>query len=178
MENKKWLNVEELLAKYPNYHHYHLGITEVDPSKIIGLSRSPKEIANDAEMASLMENVKRYGWKDHAPEGLHLIQFPDFTYSVCNGGNHRAYLANQLNLKCISALVDVLIPETILSVDCVLELKELNRQYELLAKNLRRLLGVPYDERKQQICDEMDALEREVQFLLKTEALRSKLIDE
>ena len=178
MENKKWLNIEELLEKYPNYQLYYLGITEVDPSKIIGLSRSLKEIANDAEMASLKKNVKRYGWKDPAPEGLLLIQFPDFTYSVCNGGNHRAYFANQLHLKRIPAHVDVLIPETSFSPDCALEFKKLTRQVEVLMEKFRELLGVPYNEQKQQLIDESNALDEKIQSLLKTEAMRLKLIDE
>lgn len=178
MENKKWLDVEELLARYPNYHNYHLGITEVDPSKIIGLSRSPKEIANDAEMASLIEKVKCNGWKDPTPEGLLLLQFPDFTYSVCNGGNHRAYLANQLHLKSIPAYVDVLIPETSFSPDALFEFKKLVRQNELLVKRLRGFQGVPYNKEKQQLIDELDALEQKLQYLFKTEALRLRLICE
>lgn len=138
LENKKWLNIEDLLAKYPKYHHYHLGITEVDPSKIIGLSLDAEVIANDSAMVSLKNNVRRYGWKDPSPQELHLIQFPDFTYSVCNGGNHRAYLANQLQLKRIPALVDVLIPETSFSPDCALEFKMLTTQDEVLMRRFRQ----------------------------------------
>lgn len=178
MKDKKWLNIDELLTKYPTHECYHLGIQEVDPSKIIGLSRSPKEIAIDAEMSSLKEKVKLNGWNDPAPEGLHLIKFPDFTYSVCNGGNHRAYLANQLHIKLISAYVDVLIPKTSLSSNALLELKKLNRQCELKAERLRQFQGIPYNEEKQQLIDELDKLEQQIQFLLKTEALKLGLMFE
>ncbi|MCB8817391.1 hypothetical protein [Desulfosporosinus shakirovi] len=125
-----------------------------------------------------MKNVKRYGWKDPAPEGLILKQFPDFTYSVCNGGNRRAYLANQLHLKRIPAHVDVLIPETFFSPDVLFQFEKLNRQNELLAKRLRGFQGVPYNKEKQQPIDELDALEQKVQYLFETEALRLRLICE
>lgn len=86
--NNKYLSIE-------------LGLQEVDPRLIIGLSLVPVE----SQLEDLLSKVQEMGWKDPAPQGVQLQMFPDGKYVVHSGGNHRVVVSRELNILSIQASV-------------------------------------------------------------------------
>jgi hypothetical protein len=107
---KRWKNYDKLVAPYREYELVDLGVIPVNPSDIIGLSLHVRDIKNDESMVLLRESVASKGWLDVSPYTLHLCRLPNGKCSVCSGGNHRAYLSNELKIAEIKALVSIVIP--------------------------------------------------------------------
>lgn len=103
-------------------------------------------------------------------------QFPDISYAVSNGGNHRALLAKQLNLKLIPAYVDVLIPEIALSEEFKNKYYNISIVVKSLLGQLRKLQGVPYNQEKEKLLKKLNLIDESIQCLLQDEAIRYKLI--
>ncbi|MGV6935884.1 hypothetical protein ACWA2B_10255 [Paenibacillus sp. CMM36] len=73
----------------------------IDPKKIIGLSRELREVKLERLRMKILNN----GWQDESPTDFKLIKTLDGNFVVANGGNHRAYLSNELGIKEVKARV-------------------------------------------------------------------------
>jgi hypothetical protein len=109
-KKKRWLNFEEAVDRYKPFHTVYYGIIDIHPKDIIGLSLPEKQIKNDHKMLKLRELVSNNGWNDPHPSDLHLYHLPNGKFTVCSGGNHRSFLANELMIPKIKAYVTILIP--------------------------------------------------------------------
>lgn len=144
--NKKYLSIE-------------LGLQEVDPCLIIGLSRVPVE----SQLEDLFSKVEEMGWKDPAPQGMHLQMFPDGKYVVNSGGNHRAVVSRELNIPKIQASVTAYLAEETLSKEENIIIEETRQQLDDLRVK-RRLLPM---EDRELITKEINYYEQEIDAYLK-----------
>lgn len=172
------------MKKYPDrtYEVCNVGIHTVHTGDIIGLSLRPEDIANDHKMKRLRQSVATKGWKDDFPIDLHLYLTPDGKYTVCTGGNHRSYLADELRIPVIEALVDVIIPKVKISEDIAKKIDVLRRQHSTLehkANELSRNLKTQISQRgyhneNEKKVDEMfyelSQIHTQIEMLLKEEA--------
>jgi hypothetical protein len=183
----RWLQFEDVMKDYPDgtYEVCDLGIRTVNSDDIIGLGLLPEEIANDEKMKRLRESVDKNGWKDEHPMDLHLYLTPKGKYTVCSGGNHRPYLANELKIPQIEAIVDVVIPKDKISNDSRNKIEEMRGRYKNVedeAKNLNKFLvtqGIKRsyeykedDERFRRMCDQLDELHESINNTLIMEAIK------
>ncbi|MEK3917209.1 hypothetical protein [Paenibacillus sp. FSL H7-0331] len=104
MSDKVWIDLDDVLEKLQDssrYIYVDLGVQVVYPTEIVALSRelSPRKLKR--LHLSVMEN----GWQDICPADLSLLKIPDGRYAVDDGGNHRAYISNELGIKEIKASV-------------------------------------------------------------------------
>lgn len=144
--NKKYLSIE-------------LGLQEVDPRLIVGLSRVPVE----SQLEELLSKVEEMSWKDPAPYGMHLQMFPDGKYVVNSGGNHRAVVSRKLNIPKIQASVTAYLAEERLSKEENIIIDETRQNLDDL--RIKRLL-LPMEDREQ-ITKEITYYEQELDAYLK-----------
>lgn len=141
---KRWKSFERAVKVYQEYDTVDFGIAWVNPRDIIGLSLNANEIKNDDKMKRLRSSVYLKGWTNQSPVDLHLFKLPNGKYTVCSGGNHRAYLSNELKIPQIKAKVSIIIPvkqipeETKSNIEYLL-LKE--REFDLKAKEINNFLN-------------------------------------
>ena len=129
-KSKRWVNYEDFIKYYVDeneeYRSVYAGFRKVYPKNIVGLSLwSPEDVMKDKKMKWIEERVKDQGWDDNEGRTICLGLSANGIYSVTSGGNHRAILANKLELETIMASVDVLIPNSCLSKQEVKEVREL-----------------------------------------------------
>lgn len=138
---KEWKHIDTLIQPYEPYIATYIGVVEVDPSKIVGISLwTPDEVYSDRKMDNLIEIIREEGWRiDHHPRDIDLMRLPDGTYTVVEGGNHRALLAREIDKKVIKASVRILIPEKEIRPEVFEFVAEKDRKHEMLLKQLRRV---------------------------------------
>lgn len=85
-------------------------VRDVNPQRIVGLSRPYEDICNDSQMVALRRRVCEEGWNDPFPCGMDVYRLPDGRLIIQRGGNHRAILARELGLTRVPALVTVMVP--------------------------------------------------------------------
>ncbi|MBY3618605.1 hypothetical protein HGO21_03505 [Acinetobacter sp. CUI P1] len=173
------------MKNYPDgtYEASDVGIQTVSTEDIIGLSLRPSDIVNDDKMKRLRQSVATKGWIDEFPMDLHLYLTPDVKYTVCTGGNHRTYLADELRIPSIEALVDVVIPKSRISENTAKTIDALRRNYQNLenkANELNQYLKTQrfqrsgYNHKDEEKLDEMfhelTQVRIQIAMLLKTEA--------
>lgn len=111
-----WQFFADLAKRYNgNYYKYDLGGYEVSVRNIIGLSY--EGVLKEEKLKRLYQSIKKNGYiyDDFSYKDLNIVRFPDGMYSVCEGGNHRPYLAKQLGIEEIKAYVSILIPKELLT---------------------------------------------------------------
>ncbi|MGN7170839.1 hypothetical protein ACTHSJ_33765 [Paenibacillus cellulositrophicus] len=172
------------MRDYPDrtYEVCSVGIRTVRTVDIIGLSLRPEDIANDNKMKRLRRSVEINGWKDYFPGDLHLYLTPEGKYTVCTGGNHRPYLADELGIPAIEADVDVIIPKNKIPKNSLITISRLRQQYrtlELEAKEGSHILRTQisrkgYDNEARSKLDdlfnELSQVHTKIEMLLKEEA--------
>jgi hypothetical protein len=134
---KKWLDSDIILKEYDNeeYQECDYGVTNIDPRRIIALSRQ----CDEHKLESLRKKVQAYGWNDPNPQTLDIYRLPTGDYVVASGGNHRAVLSNELGLKSIPAAVTVLLPVSEIPshiMDRIAELDRTRRQLWLMLRDI------------------------------------------
>lgn len=125
MDSKEYFSFEQAVKEFEPYEIVDYGLAWIKPKKIIALSLPANQIINDEKMNRLKSLVNINGWNDPYPISLYLYRLPNGNYSVCSGGNHRAYLSNILNIPLIQANVSILIPFYIISKETKEELEYL-----------------------------------------------------
>jgi hypothetical protein len=108
---KRWKDSYKFIEPYRNCQTVDLGVIDVKIKEIIGLGIPENELKNDDKLAYLKDEVEKHGWNDPYPQTLHLYYLPIKKYVVGSGGNHRTYLANEMKIAQIEALVTVFIPD-------------------------------------------------------------------
>lgn len=111
-----WQFYADLVQLYhDDYYKYDIGRCAVDVDDIVGLSNGG--VLREEKLQALYKSISREGYKyeGNSYMDLNLVSFPDGTYSVCEGGNHRPYVAKQLGIDEILAYVSVLIPKEMLT---------------------------------------------------------------
>lgn len=137
--SKRWVDYEDFIKCYVDengeYRSVYAGFRKVYPKNIVGLSLwSPEDVMNDKKMKWIEERVKEQGWDDNEGRTICLGLSTNGIYSVTSGGNHRAILANKLELETIMATVDVLIPNSCLSNQEVKEVRKLEEEIDRIRK--------------------------------------------
>mgnify|MGYP007039426196 CR=1 FL=1 len=120
--NNKYLSIE-------------LGLQEVDPRLIIGLSRVPVE----SQLEDLLSKVQEMGWNDPTPQGVQLQMFPNGKYVVHSGGNHRAVVSRELNIPSIHASVTAYLAEEKISKEEYIIIEETRQKLDDLKGKVRLL---------------------------------------
>ncbi|MCU7202462.1 hypothetical protein [Turicibacter sanguinis] len=151
-KSKRWVNYEDFIKYYVDeneeYRSVYAGFRKVYPKNIVGLSLwSPEDVMKDKKMKWIEERVKDQGWDDNEGRTICLGLSANGIYSVTSGGNHRAILANKLELETIMASVDVLIPNSCLSKQEVKEVRELEEGIDEIRKEEARI-RLKYDRAK------------------------------
>lgn len=151
-KSKRWVNYEDFIKYYVDeneeYRSVYAGFRKVYPKNIVGLSLwSPEDVMKDKKMKWIEECVKDQGWDDNEGRTICLGLSANGIYSVTSGGNHRAILANKLELETIMASVDVLIPNSCLSKQEVKEVRELEEGIDEIRKEEARI-RLKYDRAK------------------------------
>ena len=112
---KRWHESNKALEQYNPYHILNYGLSWVKPQDIYALSLPLKTVRCDKKSQRLKASVIANGWNDQYPSDLHLCRLPNGLFVVASGGNHRAYLANQLKIPLIQAYVSILLPNKFVS---------------------------------------------------------------
>ena len=151
-KSKRWVNYEDFIKYYVDeneeYRSVYAGFRKVYPKNIVGLSLwSPEDVMKDKKMKWIEERVKDQGWDDNEGRTICLGLSANGIYSVISGGNHRAILANKLELETIMASVDVLVPNSCLSKQEVKEVRELEEGIDEIRKEEARI-RLKYDRAK------------------------------
>ncbi|MBU9721346.1 MULTISPECIES: hypothetical protein [Bacillaceae] len=137
--NKQRYNKQsDLVKKYGNYFTVDVGIQEINPKDITGLSLPEKIIKKDNKMKALRKSVLEIGWLDKFPQTLCLERLPTGKYTVSSGGNHRSYLANELGLERIEAFISIIVPENML-IKGMGEIEELFEEQTLVSKEAKKI---------------------------------------
>lgn len=116
----------EVQQEEPTSYICEYGIRKICPQDIVHFSRPVEEIRQSEKMKKLRERVRLEGWNDPYPHDLHLELSDDSTYSVASGGNHRAALAQELDIPVIQALITVTLDATALPEDTRLVVSRLD----------------------------------------------------
>ncbi|UJF34837.1 hypothetical protein [Paenibacillus hexagrammi] len=183
-----WMQKADVVGDYDNYLRCELGICDINPKDIVGLSLwPPEELFNDEYMRFLYDSVLKLGWRDSVPCDLNLELLPNGKYTVSSRGNHRAILARAMNIPRIKANVDLLIPIYFLSEKTHKQLEEFRLQqeeFEHEAAYLGKLfsskgfISGKLDEEKnyRDLLRESNRISRIINQLLKEEGFRLNLI--
>jgi len=191
--SKRWFTYKELMESYTDgsYFQFDCGICTVPTKDILGLSLwPPAELLSDSKMGHLRESVNRKGWNDPYPGDLNLRRLPNGVYTVCEGGNHRPLLADELGIREIQANVVLVVPISMIDSKVLSEMEQKLRIIESLekdAKDLNAFLqsqGIQrafkyreLNEKYAQMWGQIDRIHDEREILLLNEALRLNLVN-
>lgn len=153
MAKKKWLDADRLIEKYddPKYIHVDIGINTIDPSKIVALSRE----LDDFKLKRLRENVAKNGWQDKSPMDFMLFKTPDGKFAVGGGGNHRAFLSNEMGLNEVKAQVTTVFLKSQFSSEQLVKYEYYNEAISDLHKKIRNEKD---EEKRYELIDEVTDL--------------------
>jgi hypothetical protein len=166
---KQWGDSDAILEEFMNedYQECEYGTTDIDPRKIIALSRPYEEIIHDKKIESLRKKVQIHGWDDPCPQTLHVYRLPTDDYVVGSGGNHRTVLSNELGLTSIQAEVTVFLPRSEIPQHIIDRLTDLDRISRELWKELRNMPEEDFQEH-QSVYDQLSACDEEKDSTLKS----------
>lgn len=156
---KEWKKTEDLFEFWidsnpDKYLSIELDIQTVDPQKIIALSR----VLDQSKLNRLRQLVMENGWQHLHPGTISLIKFPDDSYVVYAGGNHRAVLSNELGIKEIKAQVTAIVDKSLLTETQLNNILNYEVKIEELHEDIRKEKNTG---RKLKKIDKLDSLERE-----------------
>ncbi|UQZ73218.1 hypothetical protein C2I17_00815 [Niallia circulans] len=148
---KRWMLFDQIVKTYKPFVTVDYGVISVSPNDIIGLSTPVNQVKNSDKMKELRNSLEQKGWHDECPVDLHLYRLPNGKYTVATDGNHRTYLANQLEIPKIKAMVSLLIPETYIPENIKAKIEEYEQKektYRLEAEKLSKSLQSLGEKRK------------------------------
>ncbi|PAD89145.1 hypothetical protein CHH55_03315 [Niallia circulans] len=140
---KRWMLFDQVVKPYKPYVTVDYGVISVSPNDIIGLSTPVNQVKNSDKIKDLRNSLEQKGWHDECPADLHLYRLPNGKYTVASDGNHRTYLANQLEIPKIKALVSLLIPEGYIPENIKAKIEEYEQKekaYRIEAEKLSKSL--------------------------------------
>jgi hypothetical protein len=186
---KRWKDSDKIIEPYRNSQTVDLGVIDVKTKKIIGLSIPENELLKDDEKWSYLKGeIEKHGWNDPYPQTLHLYYMPTKKFVVGAGGNHRTYLANQMKIDQVKALVTVFIPEHCFTSKVNKRLDAINQNRKRLDKEIKALnkwlnekgaYRKDYaleEESLQKLCEQYDEVEEKYQILLLEVAAKNDLL--
>jgi hypothetical protein len=160
---KVWIDLDDEIERIQSsdeYIYIKLGIKEIDPSLIVALSRE----LNQDKLESLRERVQEHGWRDVSPRDLDLILMPNGKYAVDGGGNHRAFLSNELGIKQIKADIGTFMKKDHLTAEQLAYIEARERERSTIFKEIRREKD---EEKKSELSYKVEDINKELDdFLL------------
>lgn len=111
---KIWIDLNEEIHNLHvsgNYLPVELDIQTINPASIVSLSRE----LDQTRLEGLRRSIRENGWLDLSPSTIDLIMLPDGRYIVSSGGNHRAVVSNEFDIKEIKAKVTAYLPKSLLN---------------------------------------------------------------